>query len=261
MKTLYFECNMGAAGDMLMSALTELIPEPSAFIEKLNNIGIPNVKIERNTVSKCGISGTEINVFVHGHEEDENMHEHHHREHHTHCHTGIKEVREIINGLDVSDKIKADASAVYDILAAAESHVHGRPVEQIHFHEIGTMDAVVDIVGVCMLMDEIKPDVINTSHIHVGSGQVKCAHGLLPVPAPATAHILQGVPTYGGEIKGELCTPTGAALLKYFTDNFVKVNSMTVEKIGYGTGKRRFYDDDGTEILSAVRAMLGETDA
>ena len=233
MNTLYFECNMGAAGDMLMAALLELLPDPDNFITELNNVGIPNVNIERQTVIKCAIQGTGINVFVGGVEEGGPLHEHQ-RGHHHH-HTGINEIQTI----------------------EAESHAHGRPMEQIHFHEVGTMDAVADITGVCMLIEALAPDKIVTSHIHVGSGQVKCAHGILPVPAPATAYILRGVPTYGGAVNGELCTPTGAALLKHFTDAFVSGNAMRVDKIGCGMGKRSFYAEDGTEILSAVRAMTG----
>ncbi len=253
---------MGAAGDMLMSALSELIPNPDAFVEKLNNIGIPDVKIERRTVTKCGIRGIGIDVLIHGHGEEHihEFHEHHehHHEHGHHHHTGIKEITDIAKNLNVSDKVKQDIIAVYNIIAEAESAAHGCLVNQIHFHEVGNMDAIADIAGVCMLIEEINPDRIICSHIHVGSGQVKCAHGILPVPAPATAHILQGVPTCGGKVSGELCTPTGAALLKHFADVFTDEYHITAEKIGYGMGKRSFYDADGTEILSAVRAVFSE---
>lgn len=258
MKTLYLECRMGAAGDMLMSALSELIPNPDEFIERLNNIGIPNVKIEKKTITKCGIKGTAIDVLIHGHSE-EHIHEHHgEHTHEHHHHTGMKEITAIVQNLKVSDKVKQDITAVYNLIAAAESHAHGCAVEHIHFHEVGSMDAIADIAGVCMLIEEIQPDKIIASPIHVGSGQVKCAHGILPVPAPATAHILKGIPTYGGKVSGELCTPTGAALLKHFVSEFTEECHITADKIGYGMGKREFYDADGTEILSAVRAMIGE---
>lgn len=254
MKTLYLECNMGAAGDMLMSALLELHENPSEFIERLNNIGIPKVKISKNSVTKCGILGTGVSVTVDGVEEDEHMHQHHHH------HSSMDDICAVINSLDVSDKVREDAINVYTLIADAESHAHGRPVSEIHFHEVGTMDAVADIVGVCMLLDELKPDRITASRVHVGSGHVHCAHGILPVPAPATAHILRGTPTYGGEVDGELCTPTGAALLKYFAKEFTDKNSITAEKIGYGMGKKHFYDKRGNEILSCVRAVLGESE-
>lgn len=273
MRKLYLECTMGAAGDMLMAALLELHPDKDGFIKRLNDVGIPGVEIKYETVTKCGIQGTDIRVMINGHEENDHIpdhdHDHHNGHHHHgengnihgHHHTGMKEIREIIGGLNVSDKVKSDVLAVYNSIAEAESHAHGKSVEQIHFHEIGTMDAVADIVGVSMLIDELNADRIYTSHINVGYGQVKCAHGILPVPAPATAHILQGIPSYSGDVKGELCTPTGAALLKYFTDEFVSGYSMVCNKIGYGMGKRRFYDDEGDEILSSVRAMIGDEES
>ncbi len=166
----------------------------------------------------------------------------------------MHDIEHIIMGhLDLPDSVKEHAMAVYGLIAAAESHAHGAPVEQIHFHEVGTLDAVADVVGVCLLLDMLKPDRIVASPIHVGCGEVRCAHGILPVPAPATAHILQGVPTYGGAVRGELCTPTGAALLKHFVSRFGEMPVMRVEKIGYGMGKKDF------ERANCVRAMLGET--
>lgn len=150
--------------------------------------------------------------------------------------------------------MKKDACAVYRIIADAESEVHGKDVYEIHFHEVGNMDAVADVVGVCMLINELKPDRILASPVHVGSGSVKCAHGTLPVPAPATALILEGVPIYSGSIQGELCTPTGAALLKYFAGDFCAMPPIRVEKIGYGIGTRDF------EAANVLRAFLGETE-
>ena len=149
--------------------------------------------------------------------------------------------------------MKADAKAVYALIAEAESKVHGHPVEQIHFHEVGTMDAVADVVAVCILMEMIDADSITASPVHVGSGSVRCAHGILPVPAPATALILSGIPTYGGQVQGELCTPTGAALLKHFVSSFGDRPVMAVEAIGYGMGKKDF------ERANCVRAFLGES--
>lgn len=270
MKKLYLDCGMGAAGDMLTAALLELHPDPDGFVERLNGIGIPGVEIRRNTLTRCGIRGAGMSVLVNGVEEDEihehghdheHEHEHEHEHHHHHRHTGMDEINKIIDGLKVSDKVKSDIRAVYGLIAAAESEAHGRPVEEIHFHEVGSMDAVADIAAVSMLMEELAPDRVEASPVHVGSGMVRCAHGILPVPAPATAHILRGVPTYGGEVRGELCTPTGAALLRHFADEFAASSAISAEKIGYGFGKRQFFASDGTEILSAVRAMLGEDGA
>lgn len=253
MKTLYLDCQMGAAGDMLMAALLELHPEPDRFIEKLNTLGIPNVKISREIVKKCGICGTYISVKI-----DEKEEHHHHIANHNHngqkcSHNRLQDIQHIIHHLNLSSKVTKDILAVYSLIAEAESSVHGVPVSDIHFHEVGTLDAITDIAAVCLLMDEIAPSEVIVSPIHVGSGHVHCAHGILPVPAPATAHILKGIPIYGGGIKGELCTPTGAALLKYFATGFGKMPTMCVSSIGYGMGKKDF------EAANCIRAMLGET--
>lgn len=151
--------------------------------------------------------------------------------------------------------VRAHALAVYRLIAQAESHAHGQPISQIHFHEVGSMDAVADVVGVCMLMERIGAQRILASAVHVGSGQVRCAHGVLPVPAPATAHILQGVPTYGGEIAGELCTPTGAALLRHFAQGFGPMPALCASAIGYGMGTKDF------AAANCVRAFLGDDGA
>ena len=159
----------------------------------------------------------------------------------------------VCNHLDLPEKVKADVMTVYRLIAEAESAAHGVPVTEIHFHEVGTMDAIADITAVCMLMNELSPDAVIASPVHVGSGHVHCMHGILPVPAPATAYILKDVPMYSGRIRGELCTPTGAALLKHFVTEFGAMPIMTVHAIGYGMGKKDF------EMANCVRAMLGET--
>ncbi|MBE5807456.1 MAG: nickel pincer cofactor biosynthesis protein LarC [Clostridiales bacterium] len=187
----------------------------------------------------------------HDHEHDHD-HDHDHGHHHHH-HASMADIMAVIDGLDVSDRVKADAKAVYGLIAEAESHVHGTTVDQIHFHEVGTMDAVADVLFVCLLMEAIAPDQVVASPVHVGSGQVRCMHGILPVPAPATAHILTGIPTYGGQVRGELCTPTGAALLKHFVTRFGDRPVMSTEKIGYGMGQKDF------ERANCVRAFLGES--
>lgn len=282
MRTLYIECNMGAAGDMLMAALLELHPHPQEFVKRLSQLGIPNVKIQRESMKKCGITGTHVKITVNGieeesldashehhhepkyqhkhHHEPEYQHEHHHepeyqhKQHHHesgHHHTSLHEIDEIIEELPIDVQVKEDAKQVYRLIAEAESQAHGQTVEEIHFHEVGTMDAVADIVGVCMLVQELGVDRIVASPVHVGSGHVHCAHGVLPVPAPAAAYILRDVPIYGGKIAGELCTPTGAALLKHFAVEFGDMPVMRVEKIGYGMGKKDF------PMANCVRVMLG----
>ena len=152
------------------------------------------------------------------------------------------------------EAVREDARTVYRAIADAESRVHGAPVDQIHFHEVGTLDALADVVGVCWLMHRLTPDAVYASPVHVGAGQVKCAHGILPVPAPATALLLEGIPCYGGAVRGELCTPTGAALLKHFVLEFAPLPLMKVCRIGYGMGKKDF------AWANCVRAMLGEAE-
>lgn len=295
MKTLYIDCGMGAAGDMLTAALYELLSdeEKELFIKKINTLNIPNVTVEAEKVSKCGIMGTHMKVCVagieeeshdhdHSHEEHDHHHEHsheehhhhehehehsheehhhheheheHHEHHHHHEHHSMADVASIIDGLNVSDNVKANSKKVYEAIAAAESNAHGVPVDKIHFHEVGSMDAIADVTAVSILMEMIKAERVVASSVHVGSGSVKCAHGILPVPAPATAFILKNVPIYGGQIKGELCTPTGAALLVNFVDEFGDMPVMKVDRIGYGMGKKDF------ERANCVRVMLGETKA
>lgn len=262
MKTLYLDCGMGAAGDMLTAALLELLPDPDAFLEELNSIGIPGVRVTREQAVKCGITGTHVTVKVDGAEEeaaDVHFHEHHHdhdhhHEHtHDHGHSGMHEIEHIVWGLNVPDKVREDVLEVYRLIAQAESHAHGVPVNDIHFHEVGTMDAIADITAVCLLMEKLAPERVVASPVHVGSGHVHCAHGILPIPAPATAYILRDVPIYGGGVQGELCTPTGAALLKHFANSFGDMPVMKTEAIGYGMGKKDF------EAANCVRALLGET--
>ncbi|MCM1267050.1 MAG: nickel pincer cofactor biosynthesis protein LarC [Bacteroidales bacterium] len=243
MKTLYLDCGMGAAGDMLTAALLELLPDPDAFVERLNALGIPGVEIRREKAVRCGITGTHMTVLVNGEEEGA---AHHH-------HSGMHEIGHIVGELKLTEEVKKDILAVYGMIAEAESHVHGVPVTDIHFHEVGTMDAIADVTAVCLLMNELAPDEVAASPVHVGCGQVRCAHGILPVPAPATAYLLQGIPTYGGEIRGELCTPTGAALLKYYANRFGEMPVMRTHAIGYGMGKKEF------AAANCVRAMLGES--
>ncbi len=244
MKLLYLDCAMGAAGDMLTAALCELLPDPDAFIGEMNQIGLHGVEIRREKSEKCGIQGSHISVLVHGAEEDE----------HHHSHSHLHDIHHEISHLRIPDSTKEKVCEVYRLIAEAESKVHGVPVKQIHFHEVGSLDALADITAVCLLMERLQADKVIASPVHVGSGRVRCAHGLLPVPAPATAELLKGIPCYGGEIKGELCTPTGAALLKYFVDSFGPMPTLRTEKIGYGMGKKDF------PAANCVRALLGNTE-
>ncbi|MBR1479222.1 MAG: nickel pincer cofactor biosynthesis protein LarC [Lachnospiraceae bacterium] len=263
MKTLYLDLGMGAAGDMLTAALLELIDEPDEFVERFNRLWGQHIIMKRETAQKCGITGTSVRMFINGEEEEgygyththshnEHYHEHAHSHEHSHHHTTMGDIEEIVESLPLRSRLKDDIVSVYNIIAKAESEAHNVPVTEIHFHEVGNLDAIADVTAVCMLMDEINPDKVVASAVHVGSGTVECAHGTLPVPAPATANILRGIPMYGGSIKGELCTPTGAALLKYFVNKFGDMPAMSAQKIGYGMGKKDF------TVANCIRVFVGE---
>ena len=294
MKTLYIECNMGAAGDMLTAALSELLADPDAFVETMNAAGIPGMRMSRSEKISCGLRGTHISVCIDGEEEisddvppegcahdhghdHEHAHSHAHdpdcgREHahshahdpahehahdhaHGHSHAGLREVREIIAGLKLPEQVKADALGVYALIADAEAHAHGCGVEKIHFHEVGMMDAITDVSAVCLLMHLLAPERVIVSPVCTGFGEVRCMHGVVPVPAPATAHLLRGMPAYAGSIRGELLTPTGAALLKHFASDFGQMPLMRVEAVGNGMGMKEF------AAANCVRAFLGEAEA
>ena len=296
MKTLYIECNMGAAGDMLMSALYELLEDKQGFLDVMNGLGLPGVKVEAQQGKTCGIAGTHMAVTVNGEEETESgageghLHEHgpeearghvhdhehghlhrhgeegeHHHGHHRHddhvhgdgprghYHATPGHIADLIGSMNLPEEVKRHARAVYDEIARAEAKAHGCPVSDVHFHEVGALDAVADVTGVCYAMYLIGAEKILVSPVHVGSGTVRCAHGIMPVPAPATANILEGVPVYGGSVKGELCTPTGAALLKHFADSFGPMPVMVTERTGIGIGTKTF------DQANCIRVFLGET--
>lgn len=326
MRTLYLECRMGCAGDMLMGALSELVDQKK-FIDTMNHVGFDSIVYQAQSSVKCGILGTHMKITVNGREEkpehehdatfffqvdnaeeqmvnhildhieeingihdvkyenetlsymfdhdhgdeaenrvreifadhipDAVIHSHghaHHEHHHDHHGMHVNDVNQVIDGLHVSDKVKTDAKAVYHIIAEAESRAHGMEITDIHFHEVGTLDAIADVVGNCVLFEMIGAERIYASPVALGNGMVRCAHGILPVPAPATAYILEGIPAYGGRMDGELCTPTGAALLKYFVNSFETMPTIYTEKIGYGMGNKDF------EAANCVRAFLGEMD-
>ncbi|MBQ9530452.1 MAG: nickel pincer cofactor biosynthesis protein LarC [Eubacterium sp.] len=245
MKTLYFECSSGAAGDMLSASLFELISDKDEFINKLNDLFAPEIVFGAEKVSKNNVIGTHLHVKIHNHEEGEEHHEHHH-------HRNFKDIERIITSLDISDGVKNNALSVYKIICDAESRVHGMKVEEVHLHEVGALDAIADITAFCLLMEKISAERVVVSPINVGFGTVKAAHGILPVPAPATAIILENMPIYTNNISGELCTPTGAALLKFFADEYSYMPKMTVQKAGYGFGKKDL------EVLNCVRSFIGE---
>ncbi|MCI6513760.1 MAG: nickel pincer cofactor biosynthesis protein LarC [Erysipelotrichaceae bacterium] len=246
MKVLYIECGMGCAGDMLLGALVDTMENPDAFVDQLNKAGIPCGHYQREVMKKLGITGTKMHVLAHEHEEGE------HHDHHHHHGMPLHEIDDIIASLHVPEKVKEDATAVYHLIAEAESRVHNEEVGQLHFHEVGMLDGICDVVGVSYALYELQAERIHVSAVASGNGTVHCAHGILPVPAPATAILLEGMPWYHGNIPSELTTPTGAALLKYFGDTYGEDPVMTIHTTGYGFGTKEF------EQLNCVRVFVGE---
>lgn len=251
MRLLYLDLGMGAAGDMLCAALYELLDDKGQkrFLDRVGSLGLDGVLVSAERTSKCGINGTHMCVLVDGVSEDAHR-DHDHAHDHHHEHSDLHTVSHIIDSLPVSDTVKKDAASVFGLIAEAESHVHSVPVSDIHFHEVGTKDAIADVVMFCMLIEILGIDKVIASPVTTGFGKVKCAHGILPVPAPATAHLLRGIPATGGSIEGELCTPTGAAIIRHFADVRRIAPVMTAEKIGYGMGYKDF------EAANCVRAFL-----
>lgn len=246
MKTLFIECNTGIAGDMLAAALWELTDDKETALSELNSIGLPDTVISFEPSVTCGIGGTKAVIIIGGEEEGSTDSPR------CHTHRCLADVNSIIDSLNLTYDIKERSKEIYGVIAEAESKVHKTTVSQVHFHELGMLDAIADVVICTYLIGRLKADRIIVSPINTGNGNVRCAHGILPVPAPAAAEILKGVPCYKSNIYGELCTPTGAALAKSFADEFSDMPEMTVDKIGYGIGSREY------EQANCVRAFLGE---
>jgi len=252
MKTLYFDCRTGASGDMVTGALLGLVTDRAASLARLNAMGIPGVSASANDVSRCGVLGIGVSVTVNGEEEGHgHSHEHHH--HHHHHHASMDEIMSVVESLSASDAVKAHVKSVYASIAEAESKAHGVDVAEVHFHEVGAKDAIFDIAAAAALIEELSPDRILAAVPEVGGGFVRCAHGVLPVPAPATLNILSGIPFSSGAADCELMTPTGAALLRHFASSFGPMPVMTVERTGVGCGGR-----DIPGRANILRVFMGE---
>ena len=261
MRILYLQCGMGASGDMLTSALAGLLTEEerAEFLEKVNGMGLPGARTERVPASSLGMAGLGARVTVngteegHGHEDlsPDSLHYHHH--HHHHEHHSLSDILGVISGLRMDDEVRRRAAGVYRLIAEAESAAHGRPVGEVHFHEVGAKDAVADIVSVCLLMKMVGAGRVVSSPVCVGSGTVRTGHGVLGVPVPAVSRLLEGVPCFGSAFPGELCTPTGAALIRSFADEFGPMPAMRPLREGCGIGSRVFPEPN------CLRAILGET--
>lgn len=239
MKTLYFDCFAGASGDMILGAMVAAGVDPKALREQLSLLNVDGFKINFETVDRSGLSATYARV--------ETAHEHKHRH--------LSDITKIIESSGVSDAAKKLAIQIFTRLAEAEARVHNEPVDHVHFHEVGALDAIVDIVGAAICFDLLKIDRFVSSPLHVGSGTFQMAHGRFPVPPPAVAELLKGVPFYSTDIQGELLTPTGAAIITTVCREFGPIPRMKTDVAGYGAGTRQYKD-----FPNVLRVLLGETE-
>jgi pyridinium-3,5-bisthiocarboxylic acid mononucleotide nickel chelatase len=240
MKTLYFDCFAGASGNMILGALVALGVDEKALVEQLRLLDIPDFGIEFKTVDKSGIAAVHAEVTVP----------------HEHAHRHLHHIEKIIGDSRLPEAIKRRALEIFARLAAAEAKIHGIEINKVHFHEVGAMDAIVDVVGACLGFEMLGVENFACSRIHVGSGFAKMAHGKFPIPPPAVAELLAGAPIYSTEIEGELMTPTGAAIIATVCREYGNLPEMRVEKTAYGAGTRNY---EG--FPNALRLILGETDA
>ncbi|MBU3214743.1 nickel pincer cofactor biosynthesis protein LarC [Clostridium estertheticum] len=277
MKILYYDCFCGISGDMNLAALIDLGVPKENLVEGLSKINLNSeyeIKIEKS--EKLGITGTRVDVILkdklddeihisdkdlHGHNHEHNHHngdeEHHHENNHSHehHHRNLKDIEGIINSSDLSDKVKKLSLDMFMKVAKAEAKVHGKPLYEVHFHEVGAIDSIVDIVGAAICLDYLNVDKIIASPVQVGGGFVKCAHGLMPVPAPATVEILKNIPINAGIVQFETTTPTGAAILAANVEEFTRNVDFSIKKIAYGIGHRDL------EIPNVLRVYLGEKES
>jgi len=240
MKTLYFDCFAGASGDMILGALVGAGVDPDYLREQLSLLNVEGFSIDFEIVNRSGLSATYARV--------ETVHEHKHRH--------LSDIKQIIESSRLSDPVKQRSIQIFTRLAEAEARVHNEPVEHVHFHEVGALDAIVDVVGAGICFDYLKIDRFVSSPLHVGSGMVEMAHGRFPIPPPAVAELLKGVPFYSTDIKGELLTPTGAAIVTTVCEDYGPIPQMTASKTGYGAGTREYKD-----FPNVLRVMLGETES
>lgn len=278
MKTLYLDCSSGISGDMSIGAFLDLGVDPEYLKSELSKLHVHGYRLEINKKTARGITGTDFDVIMeeHSHEYDHSDHEHSDHDHtdhdhsdddhsdqgHTdhdhsdHEHSSWGQIHHIIEESSLSDSVKALAIRIFKRVAEAEAKVHGMPVEEVHFHEVGAIDSIMDIVGFVVCFDSIKPDHVIVSPMNTGSGTFKCRHGILSIPAPATSEILaqKKALIYSSGIQGELITPTGAAIACEIADSFGPMPLMQIEKIAYGTGKKDF------GIPNVLKLILGTTD-
>jgi pyridinium-3,5-bisthiocarboxylic acid mononucleotide nickel chelatase len=239
MKTLYFDSFAGASGDMILGALVDAGVDPQILTEQLSLLNVTGFDVRFEKVKRAGLSATHAVVTI--------------QPEHTHRH--LSDILKIIDNSSLAAKVKDRASKIFTRLAEAEARVHNEPIEKVHFHEVGALDAIVDVVGAAICFDLLGIEQFICSPLHVGSGVVEMEHGRFPVPPPAVADLLRGVPFYSTDIKGELLTPTGAAIITTVSMQYGPVPPIEVERIGYGAGTR-----DYENFPNVLRVFQGTTE-
>lgn len=254
MRTLYFDCFSGISGDMAVGALLDIGADEKTLLEGLKQLKVDGYEIKIEKKLKNGISGTDFSVILEEHHHDHDEHNHHHEHHHVqnseHVHRNLGDIEKIINESGLSERVRKLSADIFRIVAEAEGKIHGKPVEEVHFHEVGAIDSIVDIIGTAICIDNLAADRIVFSSLPLSKGFVKCQHGVFPLPAPATLEILKNVPVYYTDINFELVTPTGAAIAKGLADEFGIVGELKTERIGYGLGKNTY------EIPNVLRVVI-----
>lgn len=248
MKVLYYDCFSGISGDMNLGAMIDIGVDEEYLISEISKLNLNKeyeIRIKKDV--KMGITGTKVDVVLkHVH------HDHHHEDHHHHEHRNLKDIKNIIQSSSLNDRVKKMSMDMFMRVAEAEAKVHGSSIYEVHFHEVGAIDSIIDIVGTAICLDYLNVDKIMASSVEVGGGFVKCAHGTIPVPAPATVEILKGIPIKANKVQFETTTPTGAAILASNVDEFTDQIEFSIERIGYGLGTRDL------EIPNVLRVYLGE---
>lgn len=292
MSTLYLDCFSGISGDMVIGALIHAGADPMILEKELKKLNIEEeYQLKWQEVNKNGITAVKFDVLItekaggshhhehsedasdyHGHSHDHHNegehshihdhlhddgheHEHHHHEHshHHHGQRNYQEIVRMIEGSDLTGHVKSMAIKIFTIIGEAEGRIHGVPLERVHFHEVGAVDSIVDIVGTAILIDQLNITEVKSAQVPLGKGKIHIDHGIYPVPAPATLEILKGIPVYAGEVDGELTTPTGAAIAASLANEFTSIPAMKIQSIGYGAGTKTFKDHP-----NVLRALIGD---
>jgi uncharacterized protein (TIGR00299 family) protein len=247
MKVLYYDCFSGISGDMNLGAMVDIGVDKDYLIKELSKLNIEDeYEIKINRASRKGIEGTKVDIILHNQHDHEEGHHHHHHEH-----RNLHAIEHIIIDSELSPKVKELSINIFKRVAMAEAKIHGKTIDEVHFHEVGATDSILDIVGAAIAIDYLQVDKVISSSIELGGGFVRCAHGRFPVPAPATLEILKGIPVKTGVVPFETTTPTGAAILAEVVDEFTNLKNFVVEIIGYGVGNR------DTEIPNVLRVIMG----